>query len=219
MLNSTLFDDLSLEMREKLAEKITNHPLKRGDTIFSENDKNTGVYYIKKGVIKLYITDVNGRESIFDFNGKGEILGDRTIFTTENHFYSAKSITDAEVQYIPKSVFIETAKSNENMMQKILINVSLESIRQIRHSQLLAQASLKQRMAFCFLYLQKKNTESNNWSIEVNREDISNFVGTVKESAVRIMHEFKEKGIIESSGRRIDILKPTELLALVNISL
>lgn len=211
MIPNKFFNGLPAEMRGKLNESLVARKYKRGENIFEEGHKNVGVYYIKSGVIKRFIRDLEGRESIFEFCGKDELFGHRSIFTEEDHFDSATCLTDVEMYFLPKKIFIEFVKANDLTLQEFIVSLSEESIKYIRHTQLLAQAGLKQRSAFGFLYLQQKNTDNNDWTIEIGRDDLSNYLGTVKESAVRIMHDFKSAGYISSSGRRITLLNPTEL--------
>jgi len=39
--------------------------------------------------------------------------------------------------------------------------------------------------------------------INMTRDDLANLVGTARENVVRVLTEFKEKGIIETKGKKI----------------
>jgi CRP-like cAMP-binding protein len=39
--------------------------------------------------------------------------------------------------------------------------------------------------------------------INMSREDLASLVGTVRENVVRVLREFKEKGIVTTHGRKI----------------
>jgi CRP-like cAMP-binding protein len=211
MFLTDFFIGISDVARHKLEENLFTKKYQRGDVVFEEGQENVGVYTIRKGVIKRFVRDDKGREAIFEFCGKGDLFGHRSVFTMDNHFDSSVCITDVELTFLPKQIFIDIVKTENVIMQNFIAILSDESVKHIRLSQLLAQASLKQRCAYAFLYLQHKNTDPDNNSIEIMRDDLSNFIGTVKESAVRIMHDFKSNGLIESSGRRITLLNPSEL--------
>lgn len=219
MFFAEFFKGISDPMRLKLEENLFVKKYQRGDLIFEEGQENNGVFTIRKGVIKRFVRDDKGREAIFEFCGKGDLFGHRSVFTMQDHFDSAACITDVEALFLPKAIFVEIVKAESIIMQNFIASLSEESVRHIRLSQLLAQANLKQRCAFAFLYLQQKNTDTDNFSIEIMRDDLSNYIGTVKESAVRIMHDFKRNGLIESSGRRITILNPTELRKIAKLDI
>jgi CRP-like cAMP-binding protein len=49
----------------------------------------------------------------------------------------------------------------------------------------------------------------------LSREDISNIVGTATESAIRIISEFKKKGLIKTLGKKIAISDEKGLMSVV----
>ncbi len=214
MLGSAIFRGLTTENYEKYSNELVIKKPLRNSIIFEEEQKNDGVYYVKSGVIKRFIRGIDGRECIFEFCGAGDLFGHRSVFSNENHFDSAVCLTDTVLHFLPKNTFIDIVKSNDVILQDFITSLSDESIRQIKHSQLLGQFNLSQRTAFALLYLQSKNSDPERWEIEISRDDLSNYIGTVKESAVRTMLQMKEDGVINSSGRKIRLLQPNALRAI-----
>lgn len=49
------------------------------------------------------------------------------------------------------------------------------------------------------------------------QKDLSKFVGTARETLVRLLHDFKEEGLIETNGRIIILLNPKELSKISNV--
>lgn len=71
----------------------------------------------------------------------------------------------------------------------------------------LAYQSVRKRIAeaLCMLHDRyKKDGEEVKFS--VSREDLANIVGTAKESAIRTISDFKEKGLIDIQKEDIRIL-------------
>ncbi|MGB5498015.1 MAG: helix-turn-helix domain-containing protein, partial [Maribacter sp.] len=52
-------------------------------------------------------------------------------------------------------------------------------------------------------------------NLTLSREDIANVVGTATESAIRIISEFKKKGMIKTSGKKIGIIDEKQLQDLI----
>ena len=52
--------------------------------------------------------------------------------------------------------------------------------------------------------------------ISLSREDLANLVGTARENIVRILSEFKEKGILETKGRIIVVKNVKKLIEVAN---
>ena len=63
-------------------------------------------------------------------------------------------------------------------------------------------------------YGEKAPDGTINIKTALKREDIATLAGTVLESAVRYLSEFKSDGFIEISGKEIKILKADKLLAI-----
>jgi CRP-like cAMP-binding protein len=205
MLETALFCNLIKKEQIKLAEETSIHHYPKNSLIFEEGNKCSGLYYIEKGTIKRYVLGMNKRESIFDVCGPGEIFGHRILFNNDYHFDSSCSITDVKLHFIPKSIFLDLMDKNKDMTSAYINTLCQDSIKHIRHSQIIAQLNLKQRTAFYLLYLQSKNIDRTNMDIEISRTDLANLLGTVQESAVRTLHEFKTANALLSTGRKMII--------------
>jgi len=42
--------------------------------------------------------------------------------------------------------------------------------------------------------------------VSITREDLASYVGTVKETAIRVLKDLKEEGLIETNNHAINIL-------------
>ena len=77
--------------------------------------------------------------------------------------------------------------------------------------------TVRERLALILLLLTakfKKSAVTGMAEIVLSREDMANMVGTATETLVRLLHDFKEEGIIEISAKKIIILKPKELITI-----
>jgi CRP/FNR family transcriptional regulator len=73
----------------------------------------------------------------------------------------------------------------------------------------LAQKSVRERLAFTLILLQKVYGEE---PINMSREDLANFVGTATETLIRLLKEFKEEGLIEVHTRKLTVLNQEALI-------
>lgn len=207
----TLLSALSQEDQYELQQSIEIRTYQKNEIVFKEKSKTTGIYCIISGSVKRFILGLDGKEYIFEFCGANEIFGHRNIFTTEENFDSSVATTVSEIAFVPKRLFLKLIQKYETVNMNYIRLLNEESVRQIKHSQVISQLSLRQRMAHYLLYLQTKNADSNNWTVEISRDDLANLIGTVKESAVRTLQEFKSDGTVIASGRKIFIAKPDVL--------
>ena len=52
--------------------------------------------------------------------------------------------------------------------------------------------------------------------INMSRDDLASLVGTARENVVRVLGEFKEKGIIKTQGRKIIVQDVKQLIGIAN---
>ena len=75
----------------------------------------------------------------------------------------------------------------------------------------LTQKQMHGRIADVLFYLSDKIYCNNPFDMTISRQDLADLSAMSKESAIRILKEFKEEGILTTEGNSINILKP-ELL-------
>jgi CRP-like cAMP-binding protein len=191
----------------------TTRMIKRGEIIFSEGDKINGVYCVKDGICKLSKLSENGKDQIVKLNFKGDIMGQRSIIGEESSNLTATALNDMEVCFIPKSEILEDLERNPNF--------SLDILKQMAHDLKdsdntivnMAQKSVKRRLADTLLYMHSNFGVDKDFYLNVvlSREDYANIVGTATESAIRILSQFKNEGLISTSGKQIKINNIEEL--------
>ena len=85
----------------------------------------------------------------------------------------------------------------------------------------LATKSVRERLAFNLLILEDKFKvkDNSNAPIEIvmSRTDLANMVGTAKETLVRILHEFKDDKLIETTVKSIRIINKKGIIKEANL--
>lgn len=67
----------SLETLAAISRFKANYGFKKGDIIIKEGQISDGVYFIKRGVVKIEKNGPNGRNFIINICGAGNIIGHR----------------------------------------------------------------------------------------------------------------------------------------------
>ncbi|WP_229418455.1 Crp/Fnr family transcriptional regulator [Flagellimonas chongwuensis] len=208
---------MSKEELKQVSDSKTTRTVKKGEPIFEEGDKLNGVYCVRNGVSKLSKLSANGKDQIVKLASKGEVLGQRSVISQESTNLSAIAVNDMEVCFIPKESINNTLQKNPNFTLEVLRHMAHDLKEADDVIVNISQKTVKQRMAEAFLYLQNNFGEDAEGylALTLSREDISNVVGTATESAIRIISEFKKKGLIRTSGKRIGIKDERKLLEMV----
>ena len=208
---------MSKEELKQVSDSKTTRTIKKGEPIFEEGDKLNGVYCVRNGVSKLSKLSANGKDQIVKLASKGEVLGQRSVISQESTNLSAIAVNDMEVCFIPKESINNTLQKNPNFTSEVLRHMAHDLKEADDVIVNISQKTVKQRMAEAFLYLQNNFGEDAEGylALTLSREDISNVVGTATESAIRIISEFKKKGLIQTSGKKIGIKDERKLLEMV----
>jgi CRP/FNR family transcriptional regulator len=78
---------------------------------------------------------------------------------------------------------------------------------------MLSQKSVPERVATVLFYLSKIYSDHAECTIPLNRTDLADLCGTVKESLVRVLHDLKEENIIDTLDNKGTIrIKNLDLL-------
>lgn len=198
---------MSKEELKKVSDSKTTKSIKKGESLFEEGDKLNGVYCVRDGVSKLSKLSANGKDQIVKLATKGEVMGQRSVIVEESSNLSAIAVNDMEVCFIPKEVIVNTLHSNPNFTYEVLRLMAHDLKEADDVIVNMSQKTVKQRIAEAFLYLKNNYGEDDDGflTLTLSREDIANVVGTATESCIRIISEFKKKGFLKSSGKRLGI--------------
>src|SRR5690606_31155454 len=136
---------------------------------------------------------------------KGEIMGQRSVIVEETTNLSAVAVSDMKVCFIPKEIISGTLNTNPNFAVEVLRHMAHDLKEADDVIVNMTQKTVKQRIAEAFLYLRKSYGEDKEGFLvlTLSREDIANVVGTATESCIRVISDFKKKGLIKTSGKKI----------------
>lgn len=190
----------------------------KGQVIFWEGSRPTGIYCIHQGMVKLMKRGGDGKEQIMRLAHDGDIMGHRSLLSEATaHSVTAVAMNDCVVCHVPRTDFLGLVGNNPQFSQfllKLLSTTLSETEERMLH---LAYKPVRERLAEALLLLQRKfcgRVAKEQSTITVSREELASLVGTAKETVSRLISEFKEEGLITAKGSHITILAVTKLEAL-----
>ena len=209
---------LNKDELKKVSDSKISRKIKKGEALFVEGQKLDGVFCVRNGVSKLSKLSANGKEQIVKLTNIGEIMGQRSVIAEDFTNLSATAINDMEVCFIPKEIISNTLNTNPNF--------SLEVLRHLAHDLKeaddvivnMSQKTVKQRLAEAFIYLKKNYGEDENGflALTLSRDDYASIIGAATESLIRMISDFKKKGLIKTEGKKIGVVEIDRLQELVD---
>jgi CRP/FNR family transcriptional regulator len=196
-----LFNGLSREHLEELAQIATEKAVKRGQLIFSEGDEAGGFYVVLSGRVKVFKLSPEGKEQTIQVFGEGESFGEASVFTGKRFPASAEAMTQCRLLFLPRDAFVQRIKMNPSLALNML---ALLSQRLRKFANLVEALSLKEvpgRLAAYILYLYRQQ-HRKEVTFETSKSQLASLLGTVPETLSRILARMAKAGLIETDGRR-----------------
>lgn len=193
-----------------------NFSFKKGETIFNEGDRVTGIYFIYEGVVKVHKHWGKEKELIVRFAKKGDIVGHRGLGKENFYPVSATALEPTTVCFIDLDFFRASLKVNHDFIYELMMFYAKELQESERNMRNLAHMPVKGRIAQSLLSLKEKFgvSEDGFLNITLSRQDIASFAGTTYETVFRILNEFIAENIIVVEGKDLAILSEERLVSL-----
>jgi CRP-like cAMP-binding protein len=217
--SSSLFDLLPREEAQLLKSKMIRKEYPKGEYLFKEGSYSKGVYIVRKGKVKIFQTNAEGKQSILCIYKKDDFFGYGSLLANEHHHVSAMAMDNVVVSFIPSAPFLTMLEERKHLAMKLLTLSSKEFSAWMNKMSLFSQYGVKERVALSLLILskvyQRAEGDGKMGSISINRDDFAGFVGTAKETLVRMLRTFKDEGIITTKGTKITIIKHRALTDMI----
>ena len=214
-LKDSLYEGLNPEDLSRINNHKTCIQYKKGQNVFYEGTRPTGMYCMNGGKVKVYKNNVQGKEYIIYISKPGDFLGYRALLSEERYQATATVLEDAKICFIPKESFFEVLQKNPVFMKKVVKAVCHEMGIMEEKLAELAHKSVRERLAANLLMLKESYGMEGEGSVLIDlalsREDLASIVGTATETVIRLLSEFKSDGLISFEGKKIRVLEPKKL--------
>ncbi|MFP4488554.1 MAG: Crp/Fnr family transcriptional regulator [Bacteroidales bacterium] len=210
----SLFKNLNAEERDILVRNHSYAHYRKGEIIFKEGERPTGLISLATGKVKIFKEGVGGREQILKMIKPANLIGFRALFAGMAYSASAIAIEDSTICIIEKDAFFKLVKDSPDLSVKIIRMLSLELGFSNSRTVSLTQKHIRGRLAESLIVL--KDTygyEKDGKTIRayLSREDIANLSNMTTSNAIRTLSTFAAENVISIDGRKIKILDSRKL--------
>lgn len=207
---SVLLSALGDKARARLLARGMSKSFKRGTTIFARGEPGTTVFLIESGRVEISVTTINGRKSILENMGEGEILGEIAMFDGGERSADAVAATSVKGITLTKQDVSAILEEYPNAAMAIIAELCLR----IRLTNEIVEAktgvAASARLSRCILRLADKwGVEAGEDEIKIaqpfSQADIGEFSGLARENVNRYLKSWEASGFIRFDGRAIVI--------------
>lgn len=183
---------------------------KAGEIIFKQGTPSPYFVCMTSGLAKIYIEGY-GKNLILALVKAVDYIFGPGIYVDNRHYYTASAVEDSTACLVDVNIFKKMIRENPDFAEEFIKRVSLQSIFNFNQVLSLTQKQMHGRIADVLFYLADKIYCQNPFELTISRQDLADLSGMSKESAIRILKEFKEEGILTVDGNVLEILNPKQL--------
>lgn len=209
-----LCNQVSNEVLRRIKAQGTERQVAKGQVLFNEGDKADTICFITEGCIKTHMKWGKDREFILHFNGSGDVLGYRGMGGDLRYPISATALQKSAVCLLRLDSFDRLLDTDHAFARRFLnfhINELRDAEKRMRD---LALMEVKGRVANTIITLEEHfGCDSLGFiTIELKRQDLAHYAGTVYETFFRMLKQLEEEKAIKLNGKKIQILDSDLLL-------
>ncbi len=177
---------------------------KKGEFIFHEGDHPKWYYQILEGTVKMFNTNLDGKEfTQLEFKN-GRSFGEPLLFIDENYPSAAVACQDSIILKLPKEIFLEILDKYP-IYQKQMITLFAKRIysKTITAREIVNNTPESRIKSFLNDFKKKSNKETEKIEIPYTRQEIANYTGLRVETVIRTLSKMKAKKIVQIVNRKL----------------
>jgi CRP/FNR family cyclic AMP-dependent transcriptional regulator len=200
-----------------LTDGATRGRVGAGSTIHREGETGPHLKVVVAGLVRVYVTALDGRTMTVRYCRRGALLGVVTLFPPEFTLaVSIQAVTDADLLALRPSVVKEAAERDVLVARALIDELSERVLSFIAEIPGSAFATIRQRVARHLLDLASEGQTGPGLVAATSQQALADAVGTVREVVVRALRELRQEGLLRTHRDGIAILDPQRLAGLAN---
>jgi CRP/FNR family transcriptional regulator len=207
---NSIFSSLSTTELELINNNRYEVSFKAGEIMFKQGTPSPHFLCLTTGLAKLYIEGY-GKNLILSLVKPVEYILGPGIYVDNRHHYSASAVEDSTACLVDVTTFRQIMRGNPDFADEFIRRISIMTIFNFEQFISLTQKQMNGRIADALFYLSDQIYGKNPFEMTISRQDLADLSGMSKESAIRILKEFKDEGILTVDGNNLHILNPQQL--------
>ena len=213
-----MISEFSGKTLDQVTSGMDENVYKKKQAVYSEGNHPYKLFFIKKGKVKTFISNDDGKVLTIGLYTEGDFFGYTALLEDTVYKETAETIEESIISDIPIQDFQQFIVQNSEITNKVIRLLSRNIIEKEKQLLNIAYNSLRKRVATSLVTLMEKYGKEGegDFSIGFSREDLANIAGTATESLIRTLSDFKNEKLIDIHGSKIVILNQKKLSAMLN---
>lgn len=209
-----IFSGLDEEELEKLAGIVKVKTFNKGDIIFFDTEPYLGFYITITGLVKIYKISKDAKEHILHLIPPFNTFAEVPLFENFDEMFvdsfrypaNAMALEDeTRVILVPARQFRELLLNNGRICIKMVSGFAKRLRHLNHHIEELTLKDVAKRVAGYILDEQKKSAGKDEISLNISKNDLAAYLGTIPETLSRTLKKLQDEDMIEVEGKIIRI--------------
>lgn len=204
-----LFQRITKEEVERIltCSKSKLKEYKAESYIFMQNDVPLKLFLLLEGKVQICKDFRNGKRDILYMVEPGNVFGEIFLFgDKKRYWYDALAVCEAKVLELPWDFFYHFCSNacdhHKQLTQNMLEILSESNFEITRKLHIVTTSSLRERIA---IWLWDAVDEVGQVQLQMNREQLADFLGVARPSLSRELMRMQKEGLIKAVGKTIVI--------------
>ena len=206
------WNEISETDRNYICQNTYALTYRKGTTVHNGNECS-GVFFVRKGSLRVYILSEEGKEITLYRLHEGNfcMLSASCVLQTVTFDVCVDAEEDCECYVVDGGAYSSVAENNPNI-KIFTLETAISRFSDVMWvMQQILFMSIDKRLA---IFLIDESTRIGSDRIELTHEQIAKYIGSAREVVSRMLKYFTNEGIVESSRKGVLILDKKRLRAL-----
>ena len=204
-----IFCNLSIPAGQRLNEIRSTAVYPRGAMLFIEGQQPRGVFVLCAGKAKLSTSSREGKTIITKLSEAGDVLGLNSVISNRPYEVTAEMMEPGQANFIPRESLLQFLKDHGEVALRVAEQLSRNYYTAYEEIRTLGLATTpSEKFAKLLLSWSPKSANGDNGAqvkLTLTHEEISEIIGTTRETVSRLFSEFKKRQLLQLKGSTLII--------------
>ncbi len=209
-----IFQDLTPDEVEVLGNRAPMQTVEAGATFYSPEDASEVLFILKSGRVRIYRLSPDGKALTTAIIEAGTIFGEMAILGQGMHDSYAESMTPCVLCLMSRDDVKHLLLGDLRIALRITETMGRRLLEAERRLSDFAFKSLPERIATILVTLAEREParfsiwpgRASRTELQFTHEQLAEMVGTHRETATKVLNEWREQGLIELKRGKVVLL-------------
>lgn len=204
-----IFADLRAEELNALAACLGKRTFARGMMLYQKGSLAQGLYLIESGEVRIFAVSETGHEITLEVHGPGECFGERALLDGNLRTTGAMALERTVTYTLDRDDFLRCLERYPQVTRRVMTLLAHRLAHVTSYAENLAFLDVAGRTAAVLLELAARQGVTHG-SVEINlhltQADLATWVCATREMVNKVLHVYREQGLIAIEGHSIAVL-------------